>query len=60
MPKSDDHPKCAQCGKPLNPVAVMLGPVCGACVRRNHQAVALNRVTSMDPDGTVYHHAPAD
>jgi len=31
---------CKQCGKPLNPVQVMLGPVCGDCVRENHKKVA--------------------
>jgi hypothetical protein len=30
--------QCKQCGAPLNPVAVMLGPVCGKCVRANHRA----------------------
>lgn len=29
---------CAQCGKPMNPVARMLGPVCGACCKANHAA----------------------
>lgn len=31
---------CRQCGAPLNPVAVMLGPVCGKCVRDNHKQAA--------------------
>ena len=31
---------CAQCGKPMNPVDVMLGPVCLACCKANHQRVA--------------------
>lgn len=31
---------CRQCGKPLNPVEVMLGPVCGKCARANHKRVA--------------------
>ena len=30
---------CDQCGAPLNPVAVMLGPTCGACCRENHARV---------------------
>ena len=30
---------CKQCGKPLNPVAAMLGPVCGECCRKNQKAV---------------------
>lgn len=29
---------CAQCNRPMNPVEVMLGPVCGKCVRANHVA----------------------
>lgn len=32
--------KCKQCGKPMNPVEVMLGPVCGKCCRDNHKKVA--------------------
>ena len=32
--------KCKQCGAPLNPVAAMLGPVCGKCCRENHKRVA--------------------
>ena len=31
---------CVQCGASMNPVAVMLGSVCGKCVRENHKAVA--------------------
>lgn len=27
---------CEQCGRPMNAVDRMLGPVCGACVRANH------------------------
>ncbi len=30
--------KCKQCGAEMNPVAVMLGPVCGKCCRENHKA----------------------
>ena len=30
---------CAQCGEPMNPVQVMLGPVCGKCVKKNHAKV---------------------
>jgi len=30
--------KCQQCGKDMNPVERMLGPVCGKCVRDNHKA----------------------
>ena len=26
--------KCTKCGKPMNPVEAMLGPVCGGCVDR--------------------------
>lgn len=29
--------KCRQCGKAMNPVEVMLGPVCGLCCRENHK-----------------------
>lgn len=28
---------CDRCGKPLNPAARMLGPICGECVRKAHQ-----------------------
>lgn len=28
---------CKQCGKPINPVDVMMGSVCGKCVRENHK-----------------------
>jgi hypothetical protein len=28
---------CAQCGRPLSPVDRMMGPVCGACCRKNHR-----------------------
>jgi len=31
---------CTQCGKAMNPVERMLGPVCGKCCRKNHKAVA--------------------
>lgn len=31
-------PACVDCGRPLNPVAVMMGPVCGLCVRKRHAA----------------------
>lgn len=35
---------CQQCGKPLDPVSAMMGPVCGTCTRENHaQAVARQR-----------------
>ena len=30
---------CEQCGRKLNPVEVLLGPVCGECTRENHQAI---------------------
>jgi len=33
---ADVSRECDQCGAPLNPVAVMLGPTCGACCRENH------------------------
>ena len=29
---------CRQCGKPMNPVEVMLGPVCGTCCKANQKA----------------------
>jgi hypothetical protein len=35
--------KCKQCGKPMNPIERMLGPVCGKCCRDNHAAVAGKR-----------------
>lgn len=35
--------RCARCGAPLNPVAAMLGPVCGACVRTRHAEAATGR-----------------
>ena len=35
-----DESNCSQCERPLNPVAQMLGPVCGSCVRANHQTIA--------------------
>ena len=28
---------CVQCGGPMNPVAVLMGPVCGRCCRENHR-----------------------
>lgn len=34
--------KCAQCGKDLNPVEVLLGSVCGDCCRKNHREVVEN------------------
>lgn len=38
--------KCRQCGQDMNPVEVMMGPICGTCVRENHE-----RVTTHDhPD----------
>ena len=30
---------CTQCGNRLNPVDVLLGPVCGKCARLNHQRI---------------------
>jgi len=30
---------CAQCGAAMNPVAVLLGPVCRKCCRKNQKAV---------------------
>lgn len=30
---------CDQCGAPMNPVAVVLGPTCGTCCRENHARV---------------------
>ena len=29
--------QCKQCGKAMNPVEAMLGPVCGVCCRENHK-----------------------
>lgn len=29
--------QCTRCGKDMNPVEVMLGPVCGKCVRELHK-----------------------
>lgn len=29
--------RCAQCGRDMNPVAIMLGPICGECCRENHK-----------------------
>jgi hypothetical protein len=34
-----EPPSCRDCGKTLNPVAVLVGPACGACVRARHAAV---------------------
>lgn len=34
-----DGGACTQCGAYLNPVAVMLGPVCGQCCRANQLRV---------------------
>lgn len=34
---------CEQCGKKLNPVQVLLGPVCGECTRKNHQYLTTYR-----------------
>jgi len=34
--------KCAQCEKEMNPAEFMLGPVCGECVRKNHEAAVRN------------------
>ncbi len=34
---------CAQCHKPMNPVEVLMNPVCGACCRKNHQRVVKGR-----------------
>ena len=28
---------CRQCGKPMNPIDVMLGPVCTKCCRENQK-----------------------
>ena len=32
--------KCSQCGKEMNPIDYMLGPVCLACCKANHAKVA--------------------
>jgi predicted amidophosphoribosyltransferase len=29
--------RCAQCGRDLSPIDRMMGPVCGACCRKNHR-----------------------
>jgi len=34
-----DKKKCMQCGKPMNPIEWIMGPVCGKCCRANHKAV---------------------
>jgi hypothetical protein len=34
---------CRQCRGPMSPVAFMLGPVCGRCVRLNHARVTGRR-----------------
>jgi hypothetical protein len=34
-----DTDKCEQCGKPMNPVSFMMGPVCLECCRANHKKV---------------------
>ena len=31
---------CTQCGAELNPVQVLLGPVCGKCCRENHRRLS--------------------
>jgi hypothetical protein len=31
--------ECKQCGKKMNPVDWMLGPVCMTCTKKNHAAV---------------------
>ena len=36
-------PTCEQCGQPLNPVQVLLGPVCGECTLKNHQCLTTYR-----------------
>ena len=38
QPVSEFKTKCVQCGKPMNPVEVMLGPTCGRCCDRNFEA----------------------
>lgn len=40
---------CTQCGKPLNPVQVMLGLVCEDCCRLNHRRV-VGLATDYAPD----------
>lgn len=32
--------KCKQCGRLLNPVGALLGPVCGPCCRENQKRAA--------------------
>ena len=34
---------CELCGKKVNPVKVLLGPVCGECTLKNHQCFTLYR-----------------
>lgn len=36
---ADSGASCVRCGASMNPAEVMLGSVCGQCVRRNHRAV---------------------
>jgi hypothetical protein len=40
--------RCEGCGRELNPVAVMLGPVCGACVRVRHAEVTGDARAALD------------
>jgi hypothetical protein len=41
--------KCQTCGVHLNPVAVMLGPVCGQCCRENNR-LACGTLTAASVD----------
>ena len=31
------EPRCPQCGEEISPLEALLSPVCGSCVRKNHQ-----------------------
>ena len=36
--------RCKQCGKALNPVSALMGPICGECARKNYrEAIGLGR-----------------
>lgn len=42
--------RCTQCGKVMNIVERMLGPVCGRCARENHK----NVIDGKPPAGKGY------
>ena len=41
---------CAQCGRKMNPVDALIGPVCGKCTRMNHQALTQHGVFKVSGD----------